>query len=93
MSRIVGSWRLIRSEAIGPSEPVIMEFDPTGALTYSILLGDRTQIFKLTYEIDGDAIVTDQPSAPRKERTRFSIDPNGLLELEKADERTWYERV
>ena len=70
-----------------------MEFGTDGSLTYSIHLADRTQILKLSYEVDGDTIWTDQPSAPRKESTRFSIDARGVLELDKAGERSWYERV
>ena len=93
MSPLVGSWRLIRSDATGPSEPVIMEFDSSGALTYSILLGDRTQIFKLTYEVDGGRLTLSNALTSDEERTRFSIGTDGLLELEKAGDRTWYERV
>ena len=93
MSPLVGRWRLIRSEAPGPSQSVILEFSPDGALTYSIRLPDRTQILNLTYKVDGNNILSDQPSAPRKESTRFSIDSKGVLELEKSGERSWYEQV
>jgi hypothetical protein len=93
MSPLVGRWRLVRTEAQGPSQSIILDFSPDGALTYSIRLPDRTQILNLTYEVDGDIILSDQPSAPRKESTRFSIDSEGVLELEKSGERSWYEQA
>ncbi|WP_296554731.1 hypothetical protein [Pigmentiphaga sp.] len=57
---------------------VLLEFDEDGNLTY-VVRGEKTdQIIKLRYEIDGDTIVTDQPSAPQTERTAFSLEDREL---------------
>jgi len=35
----------------------------------------------LTYRIEGDTIISDQPSHPREEKTKFSFTPEGKLVL------------
>jgi hypothetical protein len=46
----------------------------------------------LTFRIDGDTIITDQPSAPREEWTRFEIDTDGKLILWFSGEPATYVR-
>ncbi len=70
-----------------------MEFDVHGKLTYAIDLGDRLQIFDVTYQVKGNTIAIDQQSDLRMQVTRFRIGSDGLLELEKDGARSWYERV
>jgi hypothetical protein len=61
---------------------VEVEFQPSGELIYSIDAGDRWQVLHMTYRTEGDVLVTNQPSAPREERTRFELKPDGALVLE-----------
>jgi hypothetical protein len=74
-------------------ESVSMDFRPDGSLEYSIDLGDRLQIMNLTYAVEGDFIVSNQPSSPQEERTKFSLGADGRLELDYGGVRSWYERV
>jgi hypothetical protein len=80
-SELVGCWRLVES-ADGQSEPTEAEFRADGRLHYSVLSGDRWQIMKLVYRVEGNVIVTDQPSSPHEERTRFTLQADGSLVLE-----------
>ena len=64
---LVGTWRSTDSSDV-------MEFFPSGELHFRSATGyDTTGIVMLTYQIDGDLIVTDQPSQPAEERTRFLL--------------------
>jgi hypothetical protein len=69
-----------------------MVFFPDGRLEYRTLQGDVLQIMKLTYRIDGTVIVSNQPSAPREERTTFRLDGSTLV-LNYGGEETSYERA
>ncbi len=67
--RLLGRWVLIRTEDdIDTGEGVTAEFWPDGSLIYAIHQADRGQIMRLTYRVESDELVTDQPSAPRPER-------------------------
>ena len=90
---LTGRWRLVHTEGPANFEHVTMEFGADGGLQYSIELADRIQIMNLTYSVSGDVIITNQPSAPREERTRFEIGADGRLELHHGDSRLWFERV
>jgi len=80
---LIGRWIADKSDTLTISElgNVLLEFDEDGSLAYVIRLEDREQIIKLQYRIDGDVIVTDQPSAPRVERTAFSLSDDEVLTL------------
>ena len=88
---LVGCWQLVQP-ADKPSEPAEADFRADGQLVYSVLSGDRWQIMKLRYKVDGDSILTDQPSLPHKERTRFAFESDGTLMLELGGQRSWYKR-
>jgi len=49
---------------------------------WHLVAGERWGIMKLRYRIDGDTLVTNQPSAPREERSRFALAPDGTLTIE-----------
>jgi hypothetical protein len=68
--------------ADGQGEPTEADFRADGRLHYSVLSGNRWQIMKLVYRVEGNVIVTDQPSSPGEERTRFELQPDGTLILE-----------
>jgi len=92
-STLVGRWLLVETEDPSDTEDVSMEFRPDGSLDYEIDLGNKRQIMKLTYRVESDFIVSNQPSSPREDRTRFALLPDGRLELERDGKRLWYERV
>lgn len=80
---LIGTWIVDEADgrALAELGNVLLEFDENEGLTYVIRGHDRDQIIKLRYRIDGDTIITDQPSAPQVERTRFSISEDGMLTL------------
>ena len=55
-------------------EPIAMEFHKGGRLAY-VALSPRgpTQIMRLTWRVEGDDLITDQPSHPDEQRTKFSV--------------------
>lgn len=90
-SKLIGKWRLIDTQGhvdVG-DEGVTMEFFADGNCDYTIHSADKDQIMKLTYRIEGDCIVSNQPSHPKEETTRFSFDDEErlILEFEEATSR------
>jgi hypothetical protein len=59
---------------------ISMEFLSDGRLFYTVH-GDDERVMLLTYDIQGDTMVTDQPSSPRKESTPFRVTSDGKLVL------------
>jgi hypothetical protein len=47
----------------------------------------------LTYRVEDDLLITDQPSSPREERTRFWFSPDGRLVLDYEGVQARYVRV
>ena len=92
-SALVGRWHLVRTEGPANFEHVTMDFRPDGSLQYSIELPDRIQIMNLTYSVVGDVIISNQPSAPSEERTRFALGADGSLELDHGGTRSWFQRA
>ena len=80
---LIGAWVVDESDtrALAELGDVLMEFGEGGGLAYTIRTQDREQIMLLRYRVEGSTIVTDQPSAPRIERTAFSLSDDGVLTL------------
>jgi hypothetical protein len=80
---LVGTWIVKDTDKRTLAElgDVVLEFQENGGLTYTIRGPAKDQIIKLRYKIEGSTLVTDQPSAPRVERTAFSISDDGVLTL------------
>jgi len=94
MEKLIGCWHLVRSDGeIDSGDEVEMEFYPNGQLTYAIGEGKKWQLSLLTYKVVGDVILTNQPSAPSEERTKFAFEPDGKLRLESDGSRTWFTRI
>lgn len=81
---LVGTWRSADSSDV-------MEFFSSGELHFRSATGDETiGIVILTYQIEGDVIVTDQPSHPAEEQTQFFIqDETLLLTAPDGTQTTW----
>jgi hypothetical protein len=81
---LVGTWIVKDTDkrALADLGDVVLEFQESGGLIYTIRGPAKDQIIKLRYKMEGSTIVTDQPSAPRVERTAFSISEDGVLTLE-----------
>jgi hypothetical protein len=58
-----------------------MEFLRAGRLFYTIHGDGNEQVMLLTYDVEGGALITDQPSSPGKESTPFRLMADGKLVL------------
>lgn len=92
---LIGRWVIIStdSHALEIFGDVLLNFEEGGNLTYITRSDDKQQIMRMRYEVDGRTIITDQPSAPRVERTPFSFSENGLLTLLFGGEAVTFRRA
>lgn len=81
---LVGSWRVDpgHGATLDRFGDVTLHFREDGLLDYVIAGSERDQVIHLRYHVDGSDLVTDQPSAPSEERTRFAFTEDGKLTLE-----------
>lgn len=81
--KLLGRWRTDPSDSEGREGygNVTLIFEPAGLLTYVIHEQKRDEVIRMTYRIEGDFLVTDQPSAPAEEKTLFAFDELGRLVL------------
>jgi hypothetical protein len=86
-AELIGCWERVKPSVDGESA-VEMQFEENGRLRYCVLAGDSWQIMKLTYRIEGNTLVSNQPSVPREERTRFAFEDDGTLVLEYDGEKS-----
>jgi hypothetical protein len=82
-NRLVGKWKSDPDdqETISEYGDVWLDFSPNGGLTYTVHAQGKRQIMLLTYRVEGNVLITDQPSDPKEERTRFEIRADGKLVL------------
>ena len=81
--QLVGKWRSDPDDeaAINEYGNVSLDFLPNGGLTYTVHTEGKRQVMLLTYRVEGEVLITDQPSDPKEERTRFKIRSDGKLVL------------
>ncbi len=85
--RLLGTWRQSNDHNIS------MVFFNDGRLEYRIRENDKIGIMKLTYRVEGHEIVSNQPSAPREERTSFAFEDEDTLVLDHLGEEALFKRV
>ena len=80
---LIGTWVADATDSRSMDEwgNVVLEFKEDGWLIYTVRNDAKNQIINLRYRVEGAAIVTDQPTAPREERTVFSLSEDGALTL------------
>ncbi|MHB8844190.1 MAG: hypothetical protein ACYC7L_05515 [Nitrospirota bacterium] len=92
--KLYGRWRLIRAEGdLDIGEGVTMEFRRNGTLDYCIDVGSKVQIMKLIFRVEGNMIITDQPSTPSEQNTTFSFDEKEHLLLDYGSSKAWFEKL
>jgi hypothetical protein len=76
---LTGRWVIDPSDisAVAELGHVEIEFN-RGRLRYEIHLADRKQVMLMTYRVEGDVLVTDQPSHLKPERTAFALQGDAL---------------
>ncbi len=82
--RFIGRWTSDPDNIAALNEygQVTLEFDGKGNLKYIIHKDDKDQIMLLTYRIERNLLVIDQPSAPKEHKTSFYFKNNGRLALQ-----------
>ncbi len=72
---IIGIWKSDPEDKNTQKEfgDIIVEFRDKEKIIYTINTNDKKEIILLTYRIDGNKIITDQFSSPRKEITYFVL--------------------
>jgi hypothetical protein len=72
-------WLLGRWCGLVNGEPAALEFRADGRAAYVVQSGERQQTMLLSWRLDGNDLVTNQPSDPREERTRISLEGGALM--------------
>jgi len=82
--RLIGTWKTDPSDegSIDRFGNVFLRFGENGSLQHAFDDGNRYRVSLLHHHVDGTELVTDQPSAPREERTGFRFTTDGRLLLE-----------
>jgi len=93
--RFIGCWIIDEKddEARELFGDVMLEFLPDERLIYTIRDAPKHQKIFLTYQIRDGFLVTDQPSHPHEEQTRFSFLNENVLELFHERQKVLYVRV
>jgi hypothetical protein len=87
VAQLLGTWRTDPNDRWSLREygEVSLRFEKDGALVYTVHLPNKEQIMRLTYRLDGNMLVTDQPSSPREERTEFFFTSDGRLAVKNGE--------
>jgi hypothetical protein len=72
---IIGTWKVI-VDPPNPDEETFYAFSAQDDLTMTFRTKTGTQYILLTYKLEGNTLVTDQPSHPKIERASISIENN-----------------
>lgn len=92
--RLLGTWRLVKSDGgIDSGDGVTMTFMGNGRLLYVIHQKDSDEIMNLVFTVDGDRLVTNQPSRPQTEFTKIFFDGEGHLVLDYDGSKTCFARA
>lgn len=73
---LIGEWKSDSDKEYGE---VSMHFNADDTLVYSVSENGKKQIINLIYWIEGGYLCTDQPSAPKVEKTEAEIKDNKLI--------------
>lgn len=91
--RIIGVWKsdlLDESTRINIGN-ILMEFTENGKLIYKIF--ENVQIINMVYHLIDDVILSDQPSSPQVQKTKYKFQDNNILLLEFDGEITAFKRI
>ena len=88
--QLLGEWRQLAPDPAPAA--IFITFASDGSAEYRVETA-TIQYILLTWRMDGDTLITDQPSAPREHRTRFRFASPSRLFLEFEGEQFEYERA
>ena len=95
LNKLVGRWKTDSRDkkTIEDFGNVTLEFLDDGQLTYIIHEKGKDQKMFLTYRIQGDTLITNQPSKPKEEETKFKFTSDAELSLYFGGEESRYVKV
>ena len=94
MHALIGTWGSDPADAGAQNYgSLTLKFLSDGNLLYIIHGDGKDQIIRLTFRLDSNFIITDQPSNPRSERTAYEFTEDGKLVLTLGQEKSRYVRV
>ena len=93
-SRLIGIWISDLADELTVSNPgsVRLTFSDSGDLIYDVMDGEKIQRINMIFWTEGNIVISDQPSHPKKERTKFEFESDRKLILEFGGERTVFLR-
>lgn len=91
---LLGCWVLNGSpNGIDAGERVEMKLEPSRRMIYGVLENGRWQLMILSYRVEGNLIISNQPSTPGEERTEFSFSGPDTLNLEQPGNVSSFRRI
>ncbi len=92
--RLIGVWASDLADELTVSNlgNVKITFSDTGDLTYDIIEDGKTQRINMVFWTEGNTVISDQPSHPKKEKTKFEFESERKLILEFGGERAVFLR-
>ena len=78
VQNLIGTWRAIEGP-FNPGEQVFYVFNTAGDLTITFRTKDGTQYVFLTYNLEGNTLITNQPSAPKIEKSMVQTDGDTMI--------------
>ena len=95
LDKLIGTWRSDPMDRGGKQAygNITLKFSGDKSLLYIRHESGRDEVARLTFRIEPGFIITDQPSAPRNERTAYEFTADGKLILVFGGERSRYIRV
>jgi hypothetical protein len=91
---LLGIWAIDDSDenAIARYGRTSMEFRSDGTLVHAIHGDESDQIMLLTFRVEGNVLITDQPSSPKVDRSDFMFCDDGRLVLVHDGVSSFYRR-
>jgi hypothetical protein len=86
---LLGIWVSVDADG----QRTTIEFRSDGRLDFTFQRATKDQTMFLTYTVQGNILVTNQPSNPRQERTQFDFTNEGELVLTYDSVETVYTRL
>lgn len=93
--RLFGKWTTDKNDkqTVDLLGDVIMTFTAKGELIYEIKEDDRLQIINMIFWTEDNYIISDQPTHPKKEKTKYSFGTADSLILELEGQATRFIKI
>jgi len=90
---LIGTWNTDEDDekTMQTIGKVTITFTHDGKLVYDIIEDGKIQRINMIYKVEGDFIISDQPSNPQEQKTKFKLENNKLL-LVFNGEKTMFKR-